>query len=333
MAANAAFALLLIGWFQEVNPYFIVLSLVTALLIWVTAVVCVARGERSAYYFVAAFSVLLLANVATHLRNLGLASTNFFTRDGLQLGSAIEMLLLSLAALTHVPDAALRATQFTGHVLVVEDNDINQTVIKTLLAKHGVQVTLVGDGQQALDALTVDQPVKPFDLVLMDLQMPVLDGYGATRQLRAWEAQTGRARLPVVALTAGAFEDDRQQCLDAGMDDVQTKPVVMSQLQATLARWLPLQPTSVAAQDSAPAPQHKRVDVAHIRALLADIRPLLAGNKFASIACCRQLQEALAGTELADEMAQTARLLQEFRFDLVQQRLRQLAARQGWDTS
>jgi hypothetical protein len=76
IAANAAFFFLLIVWFQEVNPYFVVLSLVTALLIWVTAVVCAAKGQRSAYYFVAAFSVLLLANVATHLRNLGLLPTN-----------------------------------------------------------------------------------------------------------------------------------------------------------------------------------------------------------------------------------------------------------------
>jgi hypothetical protein len=73
------------------------------------------------------------------------------------------------------------------------DNPINQWVITTLLAKHGVQMTLVGDGQQALEALMVDQPVIPLDLVLMDLQMPVLDGCSATRQLRAWEAQTGRA--------------------------------------------------------------------------------------------------------------------------------------------
>jgi CheY-like chemotaxis protein len=238
-----------------------------------------------------------------------------------------------VAALTHAPDAAQRPTQFAGHVLVAEDNAINQTVIATLLAKHGVQMTLVGDGQQALDALMVDQPVIPFDLVLMDLQMPVLDGCSATRQLRAWEAQTGRTRLPVVALTAGAFEDDRQQCLDAGMDAVQTKPIAMDQLQATLARWLPLPHNSMAAQGPAPAPQHQPVDGAHIRALLADIMPLLAHSKFASIACFRQLQEALAGTALAEEMAQTGRLLQEFRFDLVQQRLRQMAVRQGWDSA
>jgi PAS domain S-box-containing protein len=239
----------------------------------------------------------------------------------------------ALAALTHAPDTAQRPTQFGGHVLVAEDNAINQTVIKTLLGKHGVQVTLVGDGQQALDALATRPPDTPFDLVLMDLQMPVLDGCNATRQLRAREAQTGRPRLAVVALTAGAFEDDRQQCLDAGMDAVLTKPIAMEQLQATLARWLAAQPGPVAAQDPVPVRDDRPLDVARVRVLLAEIAPLLAHSKFASIACFRQLQAALAGTELADEMAQTARLLQEFRFDLVQQRLRQLAAQQGWDAT
>jgi hypothetical protein len=226
-------------------------------------------------------------------------------------------------------ETALR--QFAGHVLVAEDNPTNQMVIQTLLGKHGLQVTLAGDGRQALEAIKALHPVAPFDLVLMDLQMPVMDGCSATRHLRAWEAQTGCRRLPVVALTAGAFEEDRQHCLDAGMDGVLTKPVAMDQLQAALAHWLPLAHNSMAAQDPAPVLQHKRVDVAHIRALLADIMPLLASNKFASIACFRQLQDALAGTVLEDDVAQTARLLQEFRFDRVQERLREMAAEQGWD--
>jgi PAS domain S-box-containing protein len=221
--------------------------------------------------------------------------------------------------------------QFAGHVLVVEDNAINQMVIQALLAKHGVQVTLVVDGQQAQDALTAPERVAPFDLVLMDLQMPVLDGCSATRWLRAWEAQTGCVRMPVVALTAGAFDDERQQCLDAGMDAVLTKPIVMEQLQATLARWLALQPTALQAQNPVPARVQMPVDRAHIQALLAEIMPLLAHSKFSSIACFRQLQEALVGTALQDDLAQTARLLQEFHFDMVQQRLRQMAAQQGWE--
>jgi CheY-like chemotaxis protein len=136
------------------------------------------------------------------------------------------------------PSVEAAPQQFAGHVLVVEDNRINQLVIQTLLGKRGVQVTLAGDGQQALDVLKARPPVAPFDLVLMDLQMPVLDGCSATRALRAWEAQTGCSRLPVVALTAGAFADDRQQCMDAGMDAVLTKPIDKGALEATLARWL-----------------------------------------------------------------------------------------------
>ena len=223
--------------------------------------------------------------------------------------------------------------QFAGHVLVAEDNPTNQMVIQTLLGKHGLQVTLAGDGQQALEALKALQPAAPFDLVLMDLQMPVMDGCSATRHLRAWEAQTGCPRLPVVALTAGAFEEDRQHCLDAGMDDVLTKPVAMDQLQAALAHWVGCHPATVQAQDSTPVPVYKPVDVAHVRTLLLEIMPLLAHSKFASIACFRQVQDALAGTALEDDVAQTARLLQEFRFDRVQQRLRQMAEQQGWESN
>jgi DNA-binding response OmpR family regulator len=134
-----------------------------------------------------------------------------------------------------------------------------------------------------------------------------------------------------VALTAGAFADDRQQCLDAGMDDVLTKPIAMERLQATLAHWLGRAPSAVQAQDSAAVLTHKAVDVAHIRTLLLELMPLLAHSKFASIASFRKLQDALSGTALADEMTHTAGLLQEFRFDLVQQRLLNIAAPQGYD--
>ena len=241
--------------------------------------------------------------------------------------AAVPVFLHHAAAPT---DAQLQNT-FQGHVLVAEDNQTNQAVIQTLLDKHGLQVTLVADGQQALDALTVLQPVAPFDLVLMDLQMPVMDGCTATARVRAWEAQTGRPRLPIVALTAGAFEEDRRHCLDAGMDDVLTKPIAMDALQATLARWLALRPPAMAAPGLVRAQADKPVDVAHVRTLLAQLAPLLSHSKFASIACFRELQEALAGTELEIAMEQTARLLQEFQFDMVQQRLREMVAQQGWE--
>ncbi|MEI6734800.1 MAG: diguanylate cyclase [Comamonadaceae bacterium] len=97
MAASAAFFFLLMLWFWEFNRFFVVTNLLTSLLILGTGMVCAIKRQRSAYYFVAAFSVLFLANVLSHLRNLGLVPTNVFTSDGLQVGSVIEMMLLSLA--------------------------------------------------------------------------------------------------------------------------------------------------------------------------------------------------------------------------------------------
>lgn len=121
------------------------------------------------------------------------------------------------------------------HVLVVEDNTVNRKVIQVMLEKQHAIVTCVGDGRQALDIL---QQGVEFDLVLMDCQMPVMDGFLATEQIRQWETAQGRRRLPIIALTAGAFEEDQQHCLAAGMDDFLTKPINLPILMKTLARWL-----------------------------------------------------------------------------------------------
>ncbi|MGI9133238.1 MAG: response regulator, partial [Rhodoferax sp.] len=78
----------------------------------------------------------------------------------------------------------------------------------------------------------------PYDLVLMDLNMPVMGGIEASTLLRQWERETGRARLPIIAWTADAFEEDRQACLDAGMDDFITKPIDIRVLHAAVRRWI-----------------------------------------------------------------------------------------------
>ncbi|MCR5868838.1 PAS domain-containing protein [Aquincola sp. J276] len=118
-------------------------------------------------------------------------------------------------------------------VLLVEDNPVNQDVIRELLLAAGLQVELAGDGAQAVARLA--RPPVPA-LVLMDVQMPVLDGLQATRQVRA---QPGPAqRVPILAMTANAFGEDRAACLAAGMDDHVGKPVNPAELYATLWRWL-----------------------------------------------------------------------------------------------
>jgi len=124
-------------------------------------------------------------------------------------------------------------------ILVAEDNEINQVVIKELLKRHGYNCTLVCNGEEALERASS----RTFDLVLMDCQMPVLDGFSAATNLRRREESEGGwarrgGRLPVVALTANAIAGDRELCLEAGMDDYLTKPIDRKVLASTLDQWL-----------------------------------------------------------------------------------------------
>lgn len=114
-------------------------------------------------------------------------------------------------------------------VLVAEDNVINQRLAKSVVERLGHQVTLATTGQEAIDLHTQS----PFEVILMDVQMPVMDGYEATRQIRAKEAESG-AHVPVIAMTARAMHGDREACLAAGMDDYLPKPVRASELAAVL---------------------------------------------------------------------------------------------------
>ena len=121
-----------------------------------------------------------------------------------------------------------------GLVLVVEDNLINRKVAEACVRKFGMQVESAENGQKAVDAIT--RGMRP-DLVLMDVQMPVMDGFRATERIRQWEQENRQPRLPIIALTAGAFEEDRQHCISSGMDDFLTKPFNMNDLASILVKW------------------------------------------------------------------------------------------------
>jgi two-component system sensor histidine kinase/response regulator len=129
-----------------------------------------------------------------------------------------------------------------ARVLVVEDNRVNQLVAARMLKAFGIEAAVVSDGAQAVAAVQA----KTFDLVLMDCQMPELDGYDATRAIREWEAPriaAGTAtRLPIVAMTANAMLGDREKCLASGMDDYLAKPIKRDVLLAALVHWLPPAP-------------------------------------------------------------------------------------------
>ena len=145
------------------------------------------------------------------------------------------------------PDEA--PPRFAARVLLAEDNPVNQELATTLLENLGCQVEIVGNGRAALERITeaaFDQINRPVDLILMDMQMPEVDGLEATAAIRASEALAGDRRLPIIALTANALDGDRERCLAAGMDDYLSKPFTQKQLARALARWLPLDRTRLA---------------------------------------------------------------------------------------
>jgi len=118
-------------------------------------------------------------------------------------------------------------------ILVAEDNPVNQKVAQGLLAKLGYRCDMVGNGAEAVKAVES----LPYDLILMDIQMPVLNGFDATRAIRM-STKAANPRIPVIALTANAMEEDREECLKAGMNDHLGKPITAKALSAMLDRWL-----------------------------------------------------------------------------------------------
>ncbi|MDI6911656.1 PAS domain-containing hybrid sensor histidine kinase/response regulator [Nocardioides sp.] len=145
------------------------------------------------------------------------------------LSEAISRLSLAPGA-TPRPEPATRKPD--ARLLVVEDSEVNQLVAVGILEHLGYQVDVAADGLAALEALRT----RSFDAVLMDCQMPVMDGYQATAEIRRLEL--GGPGLPVIAMTASAVAGDRERCLAAGMDDYLTKPVTGAGIEAVLARWL-----------------------------------------------------------------------------------------------
>jgi len=149
---------------------------------------------------------------------------------------SVPLALGNAAAVARVAADVPRDYQrHVARVLLAEDNPVNTELARIMLEPLVTEVVHAGDGEQALRMATAE----PFDLILMDCQMPGLDGLEATRRLREWEAQDAqRGRVPVVALTANALLGDREQCIAAGMDDYLSKPFKQDALGATLARHL-----------------------------------------------------------------------------------------------
>ena len=164
------------------------------------------------------------------------------------------------------------ALHFGARVLMVEDNETNRLILEQILNRLGCHVTHAGNGLEALDILRQ----RSFDLVLMDVQMPVMDGLVAASKIRERESALGLPRQPIIALTANALAGDREMCLQAGMDDYVAKPVTIGSISTAMLRWLPATRVAEPAADSkpaavetpAPAPSVPSLDFNDLRASL-----------------------------------------------------------------
>jgi len=188
--------------------------------------------------------------------------------------------------------------QYGGRVLVVEDNPVNQKVAQRFLERLGCEVRVAGDGAEAVEATARER----FDLILMDMQMPVMDGISATRAIRARES--GGARTPIVALTANVLAGQFQSCMDAGMDDVLCKPLEPQRLQDVLERFVLRMPTNAVVPVEGPSgPQlaSAPLDLARLGSLAGDdtafMHELLATFRASAASALTDMRSAVAADD------------------------------------
>ena len=208
--------------------------------------------------------------------------------------------------------AAMRPHGVRLRVLLAEDNVLNQTVAARMLEKLGYVVDVVGNGEEAVAAIKQ----RSYAVVLMDGQMPVMDGYEATRAVRAMES--GARHTPIVALTASAMREDRERCLQAGMDDFIAKPVTPEHLEVVLDRWVrAASPTPAPPPEPARAPAAPAVgpiDWAVLQDVLEATQPEFVGELVDTfLRDARDVLRDLQGAREQAELASWRRIAHKFR--------------------
>lgn len=217
------------------------------------------------------------------------------------------------------------STLFSGHILLVEDNPVHRKVLASLLQKLGISITIAEDGIQAVQAITSGQH---FDLILMDIAMPRLDGIDAAGKIRHWQNIQGQKPTPMIAITASAYAEDRQKCELIGINDFITKPIEQAVLIKHLEMHLPFERTHLhAAPENATAPIAEiPLDKAMLEALIAELAPLLRDRKFDAFSRIKALKSSVAKTSLEAEVEGIAKALKAMNFDQALSDLNKLAS-------
>jgi CheY-like chemotaxis protein len=220
-------------------------------------------------------------------------------------------------------DSAPRPRRLDGlRVLIADDSPENRLIAERMLQREGAGVMLAGNGREALDLLAAHPD--GFDLVLMDMQMPVMDGFAATRAIRAGSL---RPDLPVVAYTAGVLREEREAMIAAGVDDILTKPVDLERMVALLSRWHAAPPLADSTPGSPAAPSTASpLSPEHLHARLAELDHMLANGMLAAREAMRDIEAGSAGTPQAERLRPVAEAVRKLAFAEARQHLARILA-------
>lgn len=209
-------------------------------------------------------------------------------------------------------------------ILVVDDDPIHRKIVVAAMVRKGFLPTSAENGQQAVDAIRSGEE---FDLILMDISMPLLNGYEATEQIRQWQTEHNAPRRPIVAITANAFEENRRRCYAIGMDDFMAKPIEFGSLDKLLDKWL--SPQNTASTQHVIGPPMVAVDLDALLLIMEEMIPLLMMHKFDAFGRFKLLKVAMTNTDAAAEIDEIEKVLSAMKFEQVIERLHQFAQARG----
>lgn len=225
-------------------------------------------------------------------------------------------------------------------ILVVEDDPTNMVLAQTFLRKQGLAIAAARNGREAVEWI---QSHAPPSLILMDCHMPQMDGLEATQHIRAWENRPesphGAARrIPIIAVTADAFAENRARCIEVGMDDFVSKPITLHKLSEVMRRWLPPNPQEAGhpavlptADASTAAAAPRPAPVAGLGPLVAELQPLLAAHLLRAREVATRIETMLTGTELAAAFAPVQQAVHGLNFTLAAELLAALKENPTWN--